>query len=226
MAGPTTRAPFSDLLARYPRLQLESAARLCAAPQTGPVHLELPEVRAAGQLRAQTPVPSGSNRASPPQRRPTPAVEKRCTEGKKSAAPKDGDDSKLLSGSLDEFARQHGFVGVRERLPNYVGFVFGNVFKEARGQRQHWKDVDAGADHGEYSPRIQCYLVISAMAIKSVPPNQEAFVHKSIEPWQKGKRTFGPTSSTFSKGIHPLVATLTISGPPRTSTFGSPARKP
>ena len=50
----------------------------------------------------------------------------------KTAQPdKDRDFSKLLTASLEEFERNHGFVVVGDRLPNYAGFVFGNVFKES-----------------------------------------------------------------------------------------------
>ncbi|BDC42657.1 LirA/MavJ family T4SS effector [Paraburkholderia terrae] len=106
----------------------------------------------------------------------------------KTAQPdKDRDFSKLLTGSLEEFERNHGFVVVGERLPNYAGFVFGNVFKESLALKQHWKDVGAGPAHGEYSHRLQWYILIRAGAIKTVPVNQEATVFASIAPWQKGK---------------------------------------
>jgi DDE superfamily endonuclease len=60
--GPVIR----DLLARYPRLPLEALPTYAPQRESGRVRLELPQVRAAGQLHAQTPGPSGSNRASPP----------------------------------------------------------------------------------------------------------------------------------------------------------------
>jgi Family of unknown function (DUF5636) len=112
-------------------------------------------------------------------------IEEHYTEKKQTAVPKDKDYSKLLSGSLDEFEKQHGFVVVGERLPNYVGFIWGNVFKEALSQGQHWKDVGAEEIHGEYTHRLQWYLVISAGVIKTVPTNQEATVYKSIAKWQR-----------------------------------------
>jgi Family of unknown function (DUF5636) len=100
------------------------------------------------------------------------------------AVPKDKDYSKLLSGSLDEFERQHGFVVVGERLPNYVGFIGGTVFAEALSQGYHWKDIGAEEVHGEYTHRLQWYLVISAGVIKTVSSNQEVTVYKSIAGWQ------------------------------------------
>ncbi|MFX1675678.1 hypothetical protein PWR63_26055 [Paraburkholderia sp. A2WS-5] len=100
---------------------------------------------------------------------------------------KDSDFSKLLTASLDEFERAHGFVVVGDRLPNYAGFVYGNVFKESLALKQHWKDVGAGEKHGEYSHRLQWYILIRAGAFKTVPVNQEATVFASIAPWQKGK---------------------------------------
>jgi hypothetical protein len=111
-------------------------------------------------------------------------IEKHYTEKKETPVPKDKDYSKLLSGSLDEFERQHGFVVVGERLPNYVGFIGGKVFAEALSQGYHWKDVGAEEVHGEYTHRLQWYLVISAGAIKTVSPNQEVKVYKSIAEWQ------------------------------------------
>jgi hypothetical protein len=90
---------------------------------------------------------------------------------------------------LDEFEKGHGFVVVGERLPNFVGFVYGNVFKNALEQGEHWKDVGAGKDHGKYSHRLQWYLVISAGAIKSVDPNGEVIVCKSIAKWLAVKIT-------------------------------------
>ncbi|CAB3791582.1 hypothetical protein LMG28688_03332 [Paraburkholderia caffeinitolerans] len=100
---------------------------------------------------------------------------------------KDSDYSKLLTASLDEFERAHGFMVVGERLPNYAGFVFGNVFKESLALKQHWKDVGAGEKHGEYTHRLQWYILIRAGAIKTVPVNQEATIFASIAPWQKGR---------------------------------------
>jgi hypothetical protein len=106
----------------------------------------------------------------------------------KSAQPyKDRDFSKLLTTALDEFERNHGFVIVGDRPPNYAGFVFGNVFKESLALKQHWKDVGAGPEHGEYTHRLQWYILIKAGAIRTVPANQEATVFASIAPWQKGK---------------------------------------
>ena len=67
--GPLIR----DLLARYPRLRLEPMPAYAPQRESGRVHLELPEVRTVGQLRTQTPGPSGSNCASPPQRNQTQA---------------------------------------------------------------------------------------------------------------------------------------------------------
>jgi DDE superfamily endonuclease len=67
--GPLIR----ELLARYPRLHLEPLPAYAPQRESGGVHLELPEVRTAGQLRAQTPMPPGSNRASPPKRRQAPS---------------------------------------------------------------------------------------------------------------------------------------------------------
>jgi len=99
---------------------------------------------------------------------------------------KDRDFSKLLTASLEEFERNHGFV-VGDRLPNYAGFVFGNVFNESLALKQHWKDVGAGPEHGEYTHRLQWYILIRAGAIKTVSVNQEATVFASIAPWQKGK---------------------------------------
>jgi hypothetical protein len=59
--GPLIR----ELLARYPRLQLEPLPTYAPQRESGRVRLELPEVRATGQLRTQTPARSGSNRPSP-----------------------------------------------------------------------------------------------------------------------------------------------------------------
>ena len=67
--GPLIR----DLLARYPRLQLEPLPAYAPQRESGRVYLELPEVRAAGQLRAQACAAFGSNRPSPPQRSQTPS---------------------------------------------------------------------------------------------------------------------------------------------------------
>lgn len=100
---------------------------------------------------------------------------------------KDRDFSKLLSGALDKFETEHGFVVVGEKLPNYAGFVYGNVFKESLRLKQHWKDVGAGESHGEYSHRLQWYIVIKAGAIVSTPKNQEALVFQSIANFQRGK---------------------------------------
>jgi hypothetical protein len=67
--GPLIR----ELLAHYPRLELEPLPAYAPQRESGGVRLELPEVRAVGQLRAKTPARSGSNRPSPPQRRQTQA---------------------------------------------------------------------------------------------------------------------------------------------------------
>ncbi|MBB5497706.1 LirA/MavJ family T4SS effector [Paraburkholderia sp. MM5384-R2] len=106
---------------------------------------------------------------------------------KKAQPDKDRDFSKLLTASLDAFERKHGFVVVGDRLPNYAGFVFGNVFKESLALKQHWKDVGAGPEHGEYTHRLQWYIMISAGVIQTVPAYQEATIFASIAPWQKGK---------------------------------------
>lgn len=111
----------------------------------------------------------------------------RRAHGAGTAVPKDPDFAKLLTATLDSFERDHGFVCLGERLPNYAGFVFGHVFREAIAQKQHWKDVGAGPAHGEYTHRLQWYLLIHARIVTSVPPNQEADVYQSIAPWQKGK---------------------------------------
>src|SRR5829696_5421162 len=52
---------------------------------------------------------------------------------KKGADPvaKDADYSKILTRALAQFEKEHGFLVVGDRLPNYAGFVFGNAFKEA-----------------------------------------------------------------------------------------------
>ena len=100
---------------------------------------------------------------------------------------------------MDEFEKGHGFVVVGERLPNFVGFVYGNVFKNALEQGEHWKDVGAGKDHGKYSHRLQWYLVISAGAIKSVDPNGEVIVYKSIAKWQKGRTKDGVEKNLWTR---------------------------
>lgn len=108
-------------------------------------------------------------------------------KAKEAPPTKDRDFSKLLTASLDKFERDHGFTVVGDRLPNYAGFVFGNVFKESLTLKQHWKDVGAGEKHGEYTHRLQWYILIQAGAIRTVPVNQEATVFASIAPWQKGR---------------------------------------
>jgi hypothetical protein len=113
--------------------------------------------------------------------------QKTAYTGKSAQPEKDRDFSKLLTASLDEFERNHGFVIVGDRPPNYAGFVFGNVFKESLALKQHWKDVGAGAEHGEYTHRLQWYILIKAGAVRTTPANQEATVFASIAPWQKGK---------------------------------------
>lgn len=100
---------------------------------------------------------------------------------------KDTDFSKLLTASLGQFEREHGFLVAGDRLPNYAGFVYGNVFKESLTLKQHWKDVGAGDTHGEYSHRLQWYIVIKAGAIVSSPRNQEALVFQSMANFQRGK---------------------------------------
>jgi hypothetical protein len=114
-------------------------------------------------------------------------AQKTAYESKTPPPAKDRDVSKLLTAALADFERLHGFVCVGDRLPNYAGFVYGNVFKESLNLKQHWKDVGAGEKHGEYTHRLQWYILIQAGAIKTVPANQEATVFASIGPWQKGK---------------------------------------
>lgn len=103
-----------------------------------------------------------------------------------SQKPKDPDASKLLTKALAKFELAHGFVSP-DKLPNYAGFVFGHVFTEGLGAGMHWKDVGAGPRHGEFTHRIQWYVLIQAGIISTVAKNQEATVFKSIAPWQKGK---------------------------------------
>ena len=110
-----------------------------------------------------------------------------ASKAKQPAPPKDSDFSKLLTKSLSEFERNHGFLVTGDKLPNYAGFVYGNVFKEALEQRQPWKDVGAGAAHGEFTHRLQWYIMIHAGIIQTTPVNQEATVFASIAAWQKGK---------------------------------------
>jgi len=100
---------------------------------------------------------------------------------------KDVDYSRLLSGALNDFEKNHGFLVTGDKVPNYVGFVFGNVFKEALRRKHHWKDVGAGASHGEYTHRLQWYILIHANILQSVARYNEATLFQSIEPWQKGE---------------------------------------
>jgi hypothetical protein len=103
-----------------------------------------------------------------------------------SQKPKDTDASKLLTKALSKFELAHGFVAPH-KLPNYAGFVFGHVFTEGLNAGMHWKDVGAGPRHGEFTHRIQWYVLIRAGILTTVAKNQEALVFKSIAPWQKGK---------------------------------------
>lgn len=95
---------------------------------------------------------------------------------------KDTDFRKLMTKALSEFERTHSFV-VPEKPPVFAGFVFGNVFKETIKARMHFKDVGAGARHGEYTHRIQWYVLTKAGALVTVDPRDAGYVYGGIHRW-------------------------------------------
>jgi hypothetical protein len=97
---------------------------------------------------------------------------------------KDTDFSKLLNRALQKFERDHGFT-VSEKLTTFGAFCLPSVFNDTLKNKMHFKDV-VSQGHGEFTHRLQWYMVIKAGAIKS-SINQEANVYAGIAPWQKGK---------------------------------------
>jgi hypothetical protein len=140
-------------------------------------------------------------------------VETHYADKLETAAPDDSNYSKLLTMSLSEFEKEHGFLAT-EKPPNYAGFVYGNVFKEGLKKKQHWKDVGAGAKHGEFTHRLHWYILIRAGAIRDVTQMQEATIFASIEPWQKG------TTNLWTSLFDLLADEISIDGD--TDDFRSP----
>lgn len=106
----------------------------------------------------------------------------------KKAPKRDSDFQKLLTKSLSKFERAHSFV-VPDKPPVFAGFVFGNVFKETVKARMHFKDVGAGARHGEYTHRIQWYVLTKAGALTSVNPSDAGHVYGGIHRWLNKRRS-------------------------------------
>lgn len=88
----------------------------------------------------------------------------------------------LLTKALDKFERSHGFV-VPAKLPIFAGFVFGNVFKDTIKNRMHFKDIGAGANHGEFTHRIQWYAAVKAGALVTVDKEDAGTVYGAIHRW-------------------------------------------
>jgi hypothetical protein len=109
------------------------------------------------------------------------AQEKAFT-ARKEPAPQNTDFEKLLTRSLDDFERKHGFV-VPEKLPIFAGFVFGNVFKDTIKSRMHFKDVGAGEKHGEFTHRIQWYVAVKGGALVNVDKEEAGLVYGAIHRW-------------------------------------------
>lgn len=96
--------------------------------------------------------------------------------------PSDPNFGKLLTRALDDFERKHGFV-VPEKLPVFVAFVFGGVFKDTIKSRMHFKDVGAGPNHGEFTHRIQWYALTRGGALISVDKENAGDVYSAIHRW-------------------------------------------
>lgn len=67
--------------------------------------------------------------------------------------------SHVLTEALQQREIEDGFKQSGVKVPIYVGVVSSSAFIKALRNRHHWKDVGAGTSHGEFTHRIQWFLL-------------------------------------------------------------------
>lgn len=80
----------------------------------------------------------------------------------------------LLARELTKLEIHHGFntfscLG-KERVQSYVKFVAPDAFRAQLKLGRHWKDPGVPGEHGEYTHRIQWYLLTDAIAGQILAP--------------------------------------------------------
>jgi hypothetical protein len=82
----------------------------------------------------------------------------------------------VLTTVLSEFEERHGFNLVmdgttgRKRAKLYLSFVEPTVFLNQLKAGYHWKDPTVSPEHGEFTHRLQWYLLIEGGALNGVSP--------------------------------------------------------
>ena len=86
---------------------------------------------------------------------------------------------KVLTTALDQFESNLNYPVNRDAAfhPRYVGLVSPERFLGNIAQGQHWKDVGASPDHGEFTHRLQWFVIAAS---DTVPPNKVAEVYRGI----------------------------------------------
>jgi hypothetical protein len=99
---------------------------------------------------------------------------------------KDENLSHVLTETLEEHERKDGFKQWSEKVPIYVGILKPHAFIQALKERRHWKDVGAGKSHGEFTHRIQWYLLSSGGVIQQ-QNDHPATVFSTLGDYRHGK---------------------------------------
>ena len=100
----------------------------------------------------------------------------------------------LLAAVLSEMERRRGFTvvnvdsaehGPLARVPLYTGFVQPPQFLEMVRLGSHWKDPTVPGDHGEFTHRIQWYMLLTINSNESRETGGQDIVniYKSIGKW-------------------------------------------
>jgi hypothetical protein len=95
--------------------------------------------------------------------------------------------SHVLTATLEQHERDDGFQQLGAKVPVYADVVDSGAFIQALKDRRHWKDVGAGKGHGEFTHRIQWYLLSSG----GVVPQQDkrpAAVFSTLGDYRRGNK--------------------------------------
>jgi len=90
----------------------------------------------------------------------------------------------VLTDVLGKYELHHGFQQSGVKVPVYVDNVKTSLFVQALKERRHWKDVGAGRYHGEFTHRIQWYL-LSAGGVSALLIKEPALVFATLGDYQR-----------------------------------------
>jgi hypothetical protein len=87
--------------------------------------------------------------------------------------------SKVLVTALNQFEKNLNYPVNKDQYfhPRYVGFVKPKTFLDNIAQGAHWKDVGASPDHGEFTHRIQ-WFVIAASGV--LPAHKVSAIYREV----------------------------------------------